>query len=121
MAKVLAVSRSGYYRFKNRKPSKRDQEEEEVLVKIKESYERSRQTYGSPRIRADLREQGVFCSRKRISRLMKKAGLVVKMKKRFKVTTRVDSKAKVRSRRAARSRRPRLQRTEARVRFGMGG
>ena len=95
MAKVLAVSRSGYYRFKNRKPSKRAQEEEEIGMKIKESYERSRQTYGSPRIRADLREQGVFCSRKRISRLMKKAGLVVKMKKRFKVTTRVDSKAKV--------------------------
>ena len=95
MAKVLTVSRGGYYRFKNHKPSKRAQERAALLEKIKESYERSRQTYGSPRIRADLQDQGIFCSRKRIGRLMRQAGLVVKMKKRFKVTTRVDSQAKV--------------------------
>ncbi|OGT46182.1 MAG: hypothetical protein A3E83_04495 [Gammaproteobacteria bacterium RIFCSPHIGHO2_12_FULL_41_20] len=51
-------------------------------------------TYGSPRIHAELRFQGETCSRKRIANLMKKEGIKAKMKKRFKVTTQVNPKAK---------------------------
>ncbi len=94
MSKMLNVSRSGYYQFMKSKPSKQDCENERLLVKIKKIHEDSRQTYGSPRIHAELCSNGESCSRKRVARLMKKAGLQAKMKKRFKVTTKVNPKAK---------------------------
>lgn len=93
MSNVFAVSRSGYYQFIGAKPSKRKQEEERLLIKIKTIHEVSRQTYGSPRVQAELREMGESCSRKKVSRIMKKAGIAAKMKKRFKVTTKANSGA----------------------------
>jgi putative transposase len=94
MSQMLGVSRSGYYHFIKRRPSQHHQEDERLLIKIKAIYDASRQTYGSPRIHAELTDQGETCSRKRIAKLMKKAGIMAKMSKRFKVTTRVNSKAK---------------------------
>lgn len=94
MSKVLEVSRSGYYRFIKAQPSKRAQEDERLKEKIKVIYADSRQTYGSPRIHAVLKEQGEPCSRKRVARLMRQEGLMAKMKKRFKKTTQKDPKAK---------------------------
>ena len=94
MSKAFKVSRSGYYLFINAKLSKRSLENERLLTKIKAIHERSRKTYGSPRIHAELRSQGENCSRRRVARLMKKAGIEAKMKKRFKVTTKVNPKAK---------------------------
>ena len=64
-----------------------------MIKKIKLIHENSRQTYGSPRIHAELQFQGEACSRKRVARLMKKGNIVAKMKKRFKITTRVNQKA----------------------------
>jgi putative transposase len=93
MSKVFKVSRSGYYRFVKAQRSKRSLEDERLLIKIKAIHEMSRKTYGSPRIHAELRFQGEDCSRRRVARLMKKAGIEAKMKKRFKVTTKVDPKA----------------------------
>jgi hypothetical protein len=49
MSNIFEVSCSGYYKFVTRKPSCRTQEEDRLLVKIKDSYNNSRQTYGSPR------------------------------------------------------------------------
>jgi len=60
---MLGVSRSGYYRFTKAKPSCREQEQERLTMKIQTIYEASRQTYGSPRIHAELKEQGETCSR----------------------------------------------------------
>ena len=94
MSDMLGVSRSGYYHFIKRVPSQRKQEEERLLIKIKAIYEASRQTYGSPRIHAELKDQGESCSRKRIARLMKRAGIMAKMTRKFKVTTRVNANAK---------------------------
>lgn len=94
MSKMLGVSRSGYYCFTKRLPSQRKQDEERLVMKIKEIYEASRQTYGSPRIHAELKDQGESCSRQRVARLMKKAGIVAKMTKKFKVTTKANPKAK---------------------------
>jgi putative transposase len=94
MSKVFHVSRSGYYRFVKSGPSKRERANKELLIKIKTIHRESRCTYGSPRIHAELVAGGEVCSRKRVSRLMKKEGLQAKMKKRFKVTTKVDAKAK---------------------------
>jgi transposase InsO family protein len=94
MSKVFKVSRSGYYRFINAKQSKRSKENEQLLIKIKNVHTESRHTYGSPRIHAELISQGEKCSRKRIARLMQKEGIEAKMKKRFKITTKANPKAK---------------------------
>jgi transposase InsO family protein len=93
MSKVFNVSRSGYYRFINAELSARAQENERLHQAIKKIHEASRHTYGSPRIFAELRENGETCSRKRVSKIMKNFGIVAKMKKRFKVTTRANPKA----------------------------
>lgn len=94
MSKMLDVSRSGYYQFIKRLPSQRKQDEESLIMKIKAIYEASRQTYGSPRIHAELKDQGETCSRQRVAKLMRKSGIVAKMAKKFKITTKANPKAK---------------------------
>lgn len=93
MSKMLQVSRNGYYQFVKSRLSKRSDENNLLLSKIRKVHEESRCTYGSPRVHAELIEQGEHCSRKRVSQLMRKAGIAAKMKKRFKKTTRVNPKA----------------------------
>jgi putative transposase len=95
MSYVFEVSRSGYYQFVYAKLSLRAQEDERLRLKIKASYHASRDTYGSPRICAELRAGGETCSRKRVSKIMKKSGIAAKMKRRFKVTIRANPKAAV--------------------------
>ena len=75
LCRVLKVSRSGYYDWKDRPLSKRDQENAALMEKIREVHDRSRRTYGYPRVHAELRALGVPCSRKRVARLMRKAAL----------------------------------------------
>ncbi len=87
MCQVLGVSRSGYYSWKQRKPSKRAIEEEKLMEQIRLIHKKSRFTYGSPRIREELKKKYVHVSRRRVARLMKKANIHIKMKKRFKATT----------------------------------
>jgi len=90
MCKVLKVSRSGYYSWVDHKPSKREVENRELLDQIVKIHKESKQTYGSPRITAELRSRHIYTSRPRVARMMKKAGLRSRTVKRFKVTT--DSK-----------------------------
>lgn len=71
MCEVLDVSRSGYYAWRSRPDSQRAQANQRLLVQIREAYQLSRKTYGSPRIHAALRRKGVRCSRKRVARLMR--------------------------------------------------
>lgn len=66
LCKVLSVSRSGYYAWRDRPPSKRSREDATLTDKIHEIHERSRETYGSPRVHAELRSIGVRCGRKRV-------------------------------------------------------
>jgi putative transposase len=75
LCRVLGVSRSGYYEWKDRPPSKRDRENAALTEKIRHIHERSRQLYGYPRVHAELKALGVRCSRKRVARLMRKAAL----------------------------------------------
>jgi putative transposase len=93
MSCIFEVSRAGYYEFIKGKLSKRQQEDNRLLEKIKVIHKESRETYGSPRIHAELRESGELCSRKRVSKIMRQAGIAAKMKKRFKVTTRANPQA----------------------------
>jgi len=96
MCSVLGVSRSGYYAWRSRPQSQRAQANEQLLVQIREAYQRSQQSYGSPRIHRDLRDQGLVCSRKRIARLMRLDELVARKgrsRKRVPRTTRRDPDA----------------------------
>jgi putative transposase len=90
LSKVLKVSRSGYYDWKKRPPSRRSQEDVSLTSKIRQIHERSRETYGSPRVHAELRAIGIRCGRKRVARLMRKAGLKGCLRGRKKRTTRRD-------------------------------
>jgi putative transposase len=90
MCRVLEVSRSGYYSWRNRPESERTQENEKLLAKIKASHKKSKKTYGSPRIHERLVKDGVRCSRGRVARLMRANGIRAKQKRKFVVTT--DSK-----------------------------
>lgn len=92
MAKMMGISRSGYYRFLRASFSTRDQENKRLLEKIRLIHQASFGTYGSPRIHAALKAQGETCSRKRVARLMKENQIAAKMSKRFKKTTRQSEK-----------------------------
>ena len=93
MCEVLKVSRSGYYRWKKKPVSDREQEDERIVVKIRESHSRSKERYGSPRITRDLRADEVMCGENRVARLMRENEIVAKTKRKFKVTT--DSEHKL--------------------------
>jgi putative transposase len=93
LCRVLKVSRSGYYDWKDRPPSKRDRENAALTEKIREVHDRSRRTYGYPRVHAELRALGVRCSRKRVARLMRKAALQGCIRGRRKRTTCRDKHA----------------------------
>jgi putative transposase len=75
LCRVLGVSRSGYYAWKRRPPSERARFDAVLSEKIAMIHRNSRATYGAPRIHAELRALGIRCSRKRVARLMRRAGL----------------------------------------------
>jgi transposase InsO family protein len=87
MCRVLGVSRSGFYAAQRRAPSQRTQTDQRLQHEINAIHRRSRRTYGSPRVHAELREQGVRCGRKRVERLMRAAGLQAKRPHRTRRTT----------------------------------
>lgn len=76
MCQVLGVQRSGYYAWKGRPMSRREQANAELLAKIREAFEISRSTYGSVRIRRYWLRRGQSFSRHRVARLMRQAQLV---------------------------------------------
>jgi len=90
MCGILGVSKSGYYKWFNRKPSKRSQEEGRLEVEIKAAHKRTRETYGPERLQHELKDQGVSVGICRIRRIRKKLGIRCKQSRKFKATT--DSK-----------------------------
>lgn len=72
---ALGVAVSGYYAWRRRGVSEHDQTDAALLDAIERAYAAGRGLYGSPRIHAHLRASGVRCSRKRVARLMRQAGL----------------------------------------------
>ena len=95
MCRVLGVSASGYYEWRDRGPSARTRSDAALLESIEGHHLASRGTYGSPRIHTDLAEEGVHVGRKRVARLMRGAGIVGVSRRRFCVTTRRDRDAVV--------------------------
>lgn len=75
MCRVLGVSVSGYYAWRKRPPSARAEANAVLVEHMRRVHAASRQTYGSPRIHAALRQQGVACNHKRVERLMRLHGI----------------------------------------------
>jgi len=95
MARVLGVSRAGFYAWLNRPASAHAQADAALLKRIRTVYATARETYGSPRVHAELRANGEKHGRKRIARLMREAGLVGASRRRHgPVTTRRDKDAR---------------------------
>jgi transposase InsO family protein len=87
MCAVLDVSRSGYYAWRGRPPSKREMANRKLYKKIEAVYDESHGTYGSPRIYRELKSQGIRCSENRVARLMRLRGLRARQTKTYKTTT----------------------------------
>jgi putative transposase len=80
---VLEVSRSGYYDWLGRPPGTRRRRREDLAVAVRAAHERSRRTYGSPRVHAELKAAGVKVCENTVARVMKEEGLRSKVKRRF--------------------------------------
>lgn len=87
MCRLLKASKAGYYAWRDRAPSQRAKQDQQLTTRIKIIHRQSRETYGSPRIHAQLQHDGVHVGRKRVARLMRKDGVVVRIRRRFRVTT----------------------------------
>jgi putative transposase len=94
MCRLLEVSASGYYVWSQRPQSKRAQRDEELLGQIRSIHERSRGTYGAPRIHAELVRSGTPIGRKRVARLMRAAGLQGASRRRWTTTTVSDKRVR---------------------------
>lgn len=89
MCRLLKVSKSGFYDWRDRPLSKHDRRDVELAALIHTSYERSHRTYGARRVHVELREAyGVWVGRKRVARLMRRAGLKGVQKRRYRCCTR---------------------------------
>jgi putative transposase len=83
MCRVLGVSASGYYAWSARPPSARAQSDAALVERISALHAASRGTYGVPRVHKDLSESGLRVGRKRVARLMARAGLQGVSRRRF--------------------------------------
>ena len=87
MCRVLEVSRSGYYAWLTRPPSRRKLEEGRLEAEIRASHKRTRGTCGAERLQRDLREHGVIVGVSRVRHIRKKLGIRCKQVKKFRATT----------------------------------
>jgi transposase InsO family protein len=92
---LLEISRAAYYAHRAARPSQHASQDAALTEKIIQIHHESRGTYGSPRVRAELRARGDQHSRKRVARLMGRAGLAGRTAKRWRTTTVPDPSASV--------------------------
>ena len=91
MARVLEVSRGGFYAWLKRQPSEREEKDAEIVEKIRDIQENiAKYRYGSPRITEELRRRGFPVGHNRVARLMSANGLNARPRKKFRVTTICD-------------------------------
>lgn len=87
MCRILGVSRSGYYAWRNRPPSQREMANQKLVQKMREIHKSSHFTYGIRRMYHALKRLGYQCGRNRVARLMRCHNIRVKRKRSYKVTT----------------------------------
>lgn len=83
----MGVSRSGYYKWKDRPESERERQHKEWTGQVKEVFEESRQLYGSPKVTQKLHQQGVEVSERTVTRIMSEQQLRSRTVKKYKATT----------------------------------
>ena len=87
MSRAFDVSRSGFYTWLKRKPSRRSQEDERLKVAIKAAHKRTMESYNARRLQPELAADGFVAGRDRIARLRRELGLRCRQKRKFKATT----------------------------------
>jgi len=94
MARVLGVSKAGYYAWRNRLPAARVASDADLGKRIRTIHASSRGTYGAPRVHAELQAGGQAVGKKRVARLMRDAGIAGVSRRRGVVTTQRDREAR---------------------------
>ena len=87
MCRILAVSKAGYYAWRERPLSARAVANQQLGLAIRAIHRESDRTYGSPRMQHELVAQGHPCSENRVARVMRTAGVRAKQRRRFRITT----------------------------------
>jgi putative transposase len=87
LCRVLGVSSSGYYAWSKRSLSRRAKDDAVLIERIGAIHAASKGTYGAPRIHAELKANGIPIGKKRVARLMRRAGLAGVSRRRFVTTT----------------------------------
>jgi len=87
LCRVMVVSRSGYYKYLKTKHENKMDPDFELIAKVRQIHSDTRGSYGSRRMSGQLRDDGYDVGRYRAGSLMKKAGVSVKRRKKFKITT----------------------------------
>ena len=95
MCQVIGVSRNGYYNYRRNGGSEIPPEDQEMMDCICRLDESSKNSYGSRRMKRALNALGYTCSRQKARRLMKKAGVWVRNRKKYKLTTNSNHKQPV--------------------------
>lgn len=95
LCRVLGVTRQGYYAFVKRGESRRAQSDRALQQRIAQVHHDSGRRYGSPRVRQQLRREGLRVSKRRVERGMQALGLCGRSPRRFRVTTRSDPSHRV--------------------------
>lgn len=87
LCQVLGVGKSGFYAWLKRPESPRSRDNRRLLSEIQAVHQRSRHTYGSPRIHADLQANGQSCGKHRVAQLMRRHGIISRHRRKFRRTT----------------------------------
>jgi putative transposase len=94
MCRVLEISVSGFYAWRKRPLCARKREDGELAKRLQAAFEQNRQVYGSPRLHAELRAQGIRCGRKRVVRLMQELSISARRPIQRVVTTQSEKNAR---------------------------
>ena len=87
LCRLLQVSVSGFYAWRNRGPSQRQLDDMVLLAHVRAAFRRSRESYGAERVHHELAENGIEVGRHRVARLMRGNGMSPKRQQKFKKTT----------------------------------
>ena len=87
MCRVLGVSPSGFYAWRTRPPNQWTQRRGQLHQQIIDVFEKSRSTYGSPRVHAELVARGIPCCQKTVAKIMRREGLQATIRRKFQLTT----------------------------------
>lgn len=90
MCNVLNIKRGSYYAWLKRPETGRKKEDDILTIEIKRIHKESDGTYGSRRITAQLKKEGIACGKNRVSRLMNNNNIFSKLKRKYKATTYSD-------------------------------